>query len=140
MLHHQEGSAEGGRRPDGRGDEAQLLRHRRRHRHRIGGLAHAVGHARPFEVRLAVAQRLGLTQRQPVRERRVRPRSARDGAPLPCELDTKADAQDALDAIAVSKQTVQYCVISSAAKNLGCFIDRDAAEQERRADGPTAAA
>ena len=54
---------------------------------------------------------------------------------LPCELDTKADAQDALDAIAVSKQTVQYCVISSADKNLGCFIDRDAAEQERRATG-----
>ena len=54
---------------------------------------------------------------------------------LPCELETKADAQDALDAIAVSKQTVQYCVISSAAQNLGCFIDRDAAEQERRATG-----
>ena len=59
----------------------QLLRHRRRHRHRIGGLAHPVGHARSFEVRLAVAQRVGLTQRQPLRERGVRPRSARDGDP-----------------------------------------------------------
>jgi preprotein translocase subunit SecD len=60
----------------------------------------------------------------------------RSGAePLPCQQETKADAQQALDAISVSKQDTQYCVISSADQNLGCFIDRASAEEQQRATG-----
>ena len=35
----------------------------------------------------------------------------------------------------VSKQTVQFCVVSSADQNLGCFIDRASAEEQQRATG-----
>jgi preprotein translocase subunit SecD len=60
----------------------------------------------------------------------------RSGAePLPCQQETKAEAQQALDAISVSKQDTQYCVISSADQNLGCFIDRASAEEQQRATG-----
>ena len=132
-FHHQEGGAEGGRRPDGRGHGTQLLRHRRRHRHRRGGLAHPVGHARPFDVRRHPSPSASASPSASPSASGVSGLDLQGTETLPCELETKADAQDALDAIAVSKQTVQYCVISSAAENLGCFIDRDAAEQERRA-------
>ncbi|HEY6567539.1 MAG TPA: protein translocase subunit SecD [Actinomycetota bacterium] len=60
----------------------------------------------------------------------------RSGAqPLPCQLKTEAAAKEGLAAISVSQQDVQYCVISSADQNLGCFIDQTSAEEQQRATG-----
>jgi preprotein translocase subunit SecD len=60
----------------------------------------------------------------------------RSGAePLPCQLGTKADADDALAGIQVREEAVQYCVVSSAGEDLGCFIDRNGAEEQQRATG-----
>ena len=54
---------------------------------------------------------------------------------LPCNLETRAAADQALAAIATSRQDIQYCVISSADQNLGCYVDRESAEEQRRATG-----
>jgi preprotein translocase subunit SecD len=59
-----------------------------------------------------------------------------DGASaLPCGLASKADAQSQLDSIAVSHETSQYCVISSAGKNQGCYISQKAAQQRQKETG-----
>jgi preprotein translocase subunit SecD len=42
-------------------------------------------------------------------------------------------AQEALDAIEVSRRTTQFCVISSAGENLGCFVTRPEAERQLQA-------
>ena len=50
---------------------------------------------------------------------------------LPCGFPAKADAQGALSALSATHQTQVYCVISSANKNLGCFLDRqDSIDQQ----------
>ncbi len=54
---------------------------------------------------------------------------------LPCEQKTEAAADEALSAIGVSRQDVQFCVISSADQDLGCFIDQASAEEQQRATG-----
>jgi preprotein translocase subunit SecD len=52
---------------------------------------------------------------------------------LPCGLKERAVAQEALDAIEVSRETTQFCVISSAGENLGCFVTRPEAERQLQA-------
>ena len=60
----------------------------------------------------------------------------RSGAePLPNGLETEEEAQTALDAIAVQDVSVRYCVVSSAGEDLGCYLTRSAAEEQRRATG-----
>jgi preprotein translocase subunit SecD len=60
----------------------------------------------------------------------------RDGASdLPCGLRNKADAQTQLDGIAVSKESTQYCVISSAGQNQGCYVSQSAAQQRQKETG-----
>jgi preprotein translocase subunit SecD len=60
----------------------------------------------------------------------------RGGAkPLPCDFASKSEADDALSGVQVTQETLQFCVISSGGQNLGCFIDRDSAEEQQRATG-----
>jgi preprotein translocase subunit SecD len=54
---------------------------------------------------------------------------------LPCGLAAKSEADDALAGMQVTEETVEYCVISSGGQDLGCFIDRDSAEEQQRATG-----
>jgi preprotein translocase subunit SecD len=56
-------------------------------------------------------------------------------ADLPCGLATKAEAGSASDATQVRSVDTLYCVVSSGDENLGCYIDRTAAEDRRRATG-----
>ena len=44
-------------------------------------------------------------------------------------------ANDALSATAVRESTVEYCVISSAGQNLGCYLTREQAEARRQQTG-----
>lgn len=61
---------------------------------------------------------------------------SQDGAtPLPCGLSSKATADAALGAITVAKETTQYCVVSAAGQNLGCYITKAAAETKQRETG-----
>jgi protein-export membrane protein SecD len=55
--------------------------------------------------------------------------------PLPCSFDTKAAAQAGLEDVKVEHHTTQYCVVSSAGEDLGCFRDRADAVQQRRETG-----
>ncbi len=48
---------------------------------------------------------------------------------------TQSEAQTTLDAIALNHHTLQYCVLSSADKNLGCFLNKDAAQAELQRTG-----
>src|SRR5439155_8311903 len=51
---------------------------------------------------------------------------------LPCTYASKDDARTALEGLSASHETQVFCVISSAAKNLGCFLRRqDALDQQR---------
>ena len=54
---------------------------------------------------------------------------------LPCGLGTREEADAQLAEIAVQQTSVQYCVISSAGKNLGCFLTREAADRRQRETG-----
>jgi preprotein translocase subunit SecD len=54
---------------------------------------------------------------------------------LPCDYTSKQDAQAGLDALSVQHVTTQYCVISSAGQNLGCYTSQDAAAQRQRETG-----
>jgi preprotein translocase subunit SecD len=59
-----------------------------------------------------------------------------DGAtPLPCNLSSKATAGAALKAITVAKEDTEYCVVSSAGQDLGCYITKAAAETKQRETG-----
>jgi preprotein translocase subunit SecD len=55
--------------------------------------------------------------------------------PLPCGLDSRNAADDAIRAITVQHESQRFCVVSSAGKNLGCTVSRDKAEELRRASG-----
>ena len=54
---------------------------------------------------------------------------------LPCGLGSRSGAQAAADAASVQTVDSLFCVISSAGRNLGCFIDRASAEERRRSTG-----
>jgi preprotein translocase subunit SecD len=54
---------------------------------------------------------------------------------LPCGLASRSEAQAAIDAASVQTVDSLFCVISSADRNLGCFIDRPSAEERRRSTG-----
>jgi len=55
--------------------------------------------------------------------------------PLPCDLDTREDADAALAAIDVEHETERFCVISSAGEELGCSVEQDKAQELRQASG-----
>ncbi|MDP9118989.1 MAG: hypothetical protein M3M93_01760, partial [Actinomycetota bacterium] len=55
--------------------------------------------------------------------------------PLPCELGTQEEADEALAAIEVVHEPQQFCVVSSAGEELGCSVDRAQAEDLRRQSG-----
>jgi protein-export membrane protein SecD len=55
--------------------------------------------------------------------------------PLPCDLDSREDADAALAAIGVEHETERFCVISSAGEELGCSVDRDTAQELQQASG-----
>lgn len=48
---------------------------------------------------------------------------------------TEGDAQALLDGMTIRSADTQFCVISSAGENLGCFLDRDAAEAKLQETG-----
>ncbi|HJR98610.1 MAG TPA: protein translocase subunit SecD [Actinomycetota bacterium] len=54
---------------------------------------------------------------------------------LPCGLGSRSEAQAAVDAASVQSVNSLFCVISSAGRNLGCYIDRASAEERRRSTG-----
>jgi protein-export membrane protein SecD len=55
--------------------------------------------------------------------------------PPPCNLPERADAEDALAAIEVQDVDTEFCVVGSAGDDLGCFLDRTAAENRQRETG-----
>ncbi len=55
--------------------------------------------------------------------------------PLPCTLASREEADSALGAIEVVPEEQQFCVVSSAGKQLGCSVTRDKAEVLRRQSG-----
>jgi preprotein translocase subunit SecD len=55
--------------------------------------------------------------------------------PLPCGLGSREEADNALGAIKVVHEEQQFCVVSSAGKQLGCSVTRDKAENLRRQSG-----
>lgn len=58
-----------------------------------------------------------------------------DADPLPCNLGSREEADVALTAITVVHEEQQFCVLSSAGKQLGCSVTRDRAEDLRRQSG-----
>jgi preprotein translocase subunit SecD len=54
---------------------------------------------------------------------------------LPCSFPEREDAEAALDAIAVDDIDTEYCVVGAAGDDLGCFIDRGAAQERQRETG-----
>jgi protein-export membrane protein SecD len=59
-----------------------------------------------------------------------------DGAsPLPCQLEQRADAEDALDAVSVERFGTQYCVVSAAEEGLGCYLTEIAARARQQETG-----
>ena len=55
--------------------------------------------------------------------------------PLPCELGSPEEANDALAAIDVVHEEEQFCVVSSTGQRLECSVRRDQAEDLRRQSG-----
>ena len=55
--------------------------------------------------------------------------------PLPCNLGSRAEAESALAPIEIVHEQQQFCVVSSAGKQLGCSVSRDKAENLRRQSG-----
>jgi preprotein translocase subunit SecD len=49
--------------------------------------------------------------------------------------ETQEEAQALLDGMAVRNSDTQFCVVSSAEENLGCFLDREAAEARLQETG-----
>ena len=58
-----------------------------------------------------------------------------DADPPPCNLGSREEADAALTAITVVHEEQQFCVLSSAGKQLGCSVTRDRAEDLRRQSG-----
>jgi preprotein translocase subunit SecD len=56
-------------------------------------------------------------------------------ANLPCSFATKAEAQTALSGLSAKHETQVFCVLSSANKNLGCYLNRQDAIDQQRATG-----
>ena len=54
---------------------------------------------------------------------------------LPCGFDSRDVARAALDAIALTAFDTQYCVLSSADVNLGCFLTQDEAQRKLQDTG-----
>jgi preprotein translocase subunit SecD len=54
---------------------------------------------------------------------------------LPCGFPVKTDAQTALSGLSATHETQIFCVISSANKNLGCFLNRQDAIVQQRETG-----
>ena len=54
---------------------------------------------------------------------------------LPCGFEDEASAQAALDGITVKSFDTQYCVISSADVNLGCYLTTDEAQRKLQDTG-----
>jgi preprotein translocase subunit SecD len=55
--------------------------------------------------------------------------------PLPCDLDSREEAEGALAGIQVRHETQRFCVLSSAGEELGCAVSRDKAVELQRASG-----
>lgn len=55
--------------------------------------------------------------------------------PLPCEFESEDEAQGELDQIVIENITTRFCVISSQGDDLGCYVDRPAAEERQRDTG-----
>jgi preprotein translocase subunit SecD len=55
--------------------------------------------------------------------------------PLPCNLGSREEADGGLGAIEIVHEEQQFCVVSSADKQLGCSVSRDRAENLRRQSG-----
>ena len=54
---------------------------------------------------------------------------------LPCGLSSKASADAALAGISASREDTEYCVVSAAGQDLGCYISKNAAETKQRETG-----
>ncbi|MEP7059218.1 MAG: protein translocase subunit SecD, partial [Actinomycetota bacterium] len=52
--------------------------------------------------------------------------------PLPCGFSSKTEAKAALDAIPVTKETSEYCVVSTQQQTLGCYVSRAPALNKQR--------
>jgi preprotein translocase subunit SecD len=60
----------------------------------------------------------------------------REGAPdLPCGLSSKASADAALAGISASKEDTEFCVVSAAGDDLGCYISQNDAQTKQRETG-----
>ncbi len=55
--------------------------------------------------------------------------------PLPCELGSEDEAKDELDGIEVRSVTMRFCVVSPQGDDLGCYVDRSAADERQRDTG-----
>jgi preprotein translocase subunit SecD len=56
-------------------------------------------------------------------------------ADLPCSFASKSEAQTALSGLSATHETQVFCVLSSANKNLGCYLKRQDAIDQQRATG-----
>ena len=56
-------------------------------------------------------------------------------AELPCGLEERAEAETALEGIVASEITEEFCVISSAGEDLGCYLSAGAAERRQQETG-----
>lgn len=54
---------------------------------------------------------------------------------LPCSFASKSEAQTALSGLSATHETQVFCVLSSATKNLGCYLNRQDAVNQQRATG-----
>ncbi len=60
----------------------------------------------------------------------------RQGAPdPPCGLSSKASADAALAGISASKEDTEFCVVSAAGEDLGCYISQNDAQTKQRETG-----
>jgi protein-export membrane protein SecD len=66
----------------------------------------------------------------------ITPRTEQDpDAQTQADADAQQQVQALLDGMTVHRSDQQFCVVSSADKNLGCFLDRDAAEARLQETG-----
>ena len=58
-----------------------------------------------------------------------------EAEPLPCELGSQEEADEALDAIEIVHEEERFCVVSSVGEQLGCSVRRDEAVDLQRQSG-----
>ncbi|MET1012209.1 MAG: protein translocase subunit SecD [Actinomycetota bacterium] len=58
-----------------------------------------------------------------------------EAEPLPCELGSREDADEALGAIEIVHEEGRFCVVSSVGEQLGCSVRRDEAVDLQRQSG-----